>query len=259
MGKFQLFPEQASTLAPEVDHLLYFLLAVTVFFTLLIFGAIFYFADPLPAPFGARTAARPAHRLHAGDSVERDSLRPHHGDVHLGRQHLLQRPAGRRTTPSRSTWSASSGCGSWSTWKASARSTNCTSRWARPVKLTMTSEDVIHSFFVPAFRTKQDVVPGRYSTTWFTAHQAGQVSPVLRRVLRHQPFRHDRLGLRDGAAGLSELAERRRRRRLAGGERQEAVRAAGLHQLSQGRQLRPRPQPGRRVRQARCNWPAAAP
>ena len=38
----------------------------------------------------------------------------------------------------------------------------------RPIKLTMTSEDVIHSFFVPAFRTKQDVVPGRYSTTWFT-------------------------------------------------------------------------------------------
>ena len=44
MGKFQLFPVQASTLAPEVDHLLYFLLAITVFFTLLIFGAIFYFA-----------------------------------------------------------------------------------------------------------------------------------------------------------------------------------------------------------------------
>ena len=43
MGKFQLFPVQASTLAPEVDHLLYFLLAVTVFFTLLIFGAIFLF------------------------------------------------------------------------------------------------------------------------------------------------------------------------------------------------------------------------
>ena len=44
MGEFRLFPEQASTLAPQVDHLLYFLLAVTVFFTLLIFGAIFYFA-----------------------------------------------------------------------------------------------------------------------------------------------------------------------------------------------------------------------
>jgi cytochrome c oxidase subunit 2 len=44
----------------------------------------------------------------------------------------------------------------------------------RSVKLTMTSEDVIHSFFVPAFRTKEDVVPGRYSTTWFTPTKPGK-------------------------------------------------------------------------------------
>ena len=43
-----------------------------------------------------------------------------------------------------------------------------------PVRLTMTSEDVIHSFFVPAFRTKQDVVPGRYTTTWFTPTKPGK-------------------------------------------------------------------------------------
>jgi cytochrome c oxidase subunit 2 len=35
------------------------------------------------------------------------------------------------------------------------------------IKLTMTSQDVIHSFFVPAFRIKQDVLPGRYTTLWF--------------------------------------------------------------------------------------------
>ena len=44
----------------------------------------------------------------------------------------------------------------------------------RAVRLTMTSEDVIHSFFVPAFRTKQDAVPGRYTTTWFTPTKAGK-------------------------------------------------------------------------------------
>jgi len=44
----------------------------------------------------------------------------------------------------------------------------------RPVRLTMISEDVIHSFFVPAFRTKQDVLPGRYMTIWFTATKAGK-------------------------------------------------------------------------------------
>jgi cytochrome c oxidase subunit II len=42
-----------------------------------------------------------------------------------------------------------------------------------PVKLTLTSEDVIHSFFVPAFRMKKDVVPGRYVTTWFQATRTG--------------------------------------------------------------------------------------
>jgi cytochrome c oxidase subunit 2 len=43
----------------------------------------------------------------------------------------------------------------------------------RPVKLVMTSEDVIHSFFVPAFRIKQDTVPGRYTTAWFEATTPG--------------------------------------------------------------------------------------
>jgi cytochrome c oxidase subunit 2 len=42
-----------------------------------------------------------------------------------------------------------------------------------PVKLVMTSQDVIHSFFVPAFRMKQDVLPGRYTETWFQATKTG--------------------------------------------------------------------------------------
>jgi len=44
----------------------------------------------------------------------------------------------------------------------------------QPVKLIMTSQDVIHDFFVPGFRTKQDVVPGRYTTEWFTPTQPGR-------------------------------------------------------------------------------------
>lgn len=44
----------------------------------------------------------------------------------------------------------------------------------RPVRLTMISEDVIHDFFVPAFRTKQDVLPNRYMTIWFQATKAGK-------------------------------------------------------------------------------------
>jgi len=43
----------------------------------------------------------------------------------------------------------------------------------RDVKLILTSQDVIHSFFVPEFRIKQDVVPGRYTVAWFRATKPG--------------------------------------------------------------------------------------
>jgi cytochrome c oxidase subunit 2 len=52
------------------------------------------------------------------------------------------------------------------------------------VKLTLTSEDVIHSFYVPAFRIKMDAVPGRYTHTWFEATKRN-VSSLLCRVMRH--------------------------------------------------------------------------
>lgn len=44
----------------------------------------------------------------------------------------------------------------------------------RPVRLLMTSRDVIHSFFVPSFRIKMDVLPGRYTETWFEATKTGR-------------------------------------------------------------------------------------
>jgi cytochrome c oxidase subunit 2 len=43
----------------------------------------------------------------------------------------------------------------------------------KPVKLTLASQDVIHSFFIPAFRIKQDVVPGRYTSEWFQPTKPG--------------------------------------------------------------------------------------
>ena len=44
----------------------------------------------------------------------------------------------------------------------------------QPILLKMTSEDVIHSFFVPEFRVKQDVLPKRYTTVWFQAEKPGR-------------------------------------------------------------------------------------
>lgn len=44
----------------------------------------------------------------------------------------------------------------------------------QPVRLIMTSQDVIHSFYIPAFRIKQDVLPGRYTSIWFEPSQTGR-------------------------------------------------------------------------------------
>jgi cytochrome c oxidase subunit 2 len=44
----------------------------------------------------------------------------------------------------------------------------------RPVKLIMGSEDVLHSYFIPAFRVKADVIPGRYNMLWFNASKPGR-------------------------------------------------------------------------------------
>ena len=59
----------------------------------------------------------------------------------------------------------------------------------RPVKLIMGSEDVIHSFYIPAFRVKADVIPGPLQHAVVHGDQAGHVSPVLRGVLRHEALR----------------------------------------------------------------------
>jgi len=67
------------------------------------------------------------------------------------------------------------------------------------VALVMTSEDVIHSFYVPSFRVKKDVVPGRYSRLWFNAREPGEYqafcteycgtdhSAMLAKVVVHEP------------------------------------------------------------------------
>lgn len=44
----------------------------------------------------------------------------------------------------------------------------------QPIRLTITSEDVLHSFYIPAFRAKMDAVPGRYTTSWFEPSKAGE-------------------------------------------------------------------------------------
>ena len=173
MGKLPLFPEQASTFAPEVDHLLLYLLVVAAFFTILIFGAIFYFA----IRYRRRSEQELPHATHAGYTLE-----------------ILWSVIPFGLTMVMFTWGASiymkesrppsnalqiNVVGKQWMWKLQhmegQREINeLHVPLGRPVRLTMTSEDVIHSFFVPNFRVKQDVVPGRYSTLWFMPTKTGK-------------------------------------------------------------------------------------
>jgi cytochrome c oxidase subunit 2 len=170
---FRLFPPEASTTAYQVDHLLFFLLGVSAFFTVLIFVLIVYFAlryrRRQPNEFGAHLP--PHYGLEIVWTViplllvmvmfgwsatlfvrmskpPRDAL-----EIHvIGKQWMwkIQHPTGAREIDELHV------------------------PLGRPVKLVMTSQDVIHSFFIPAFRTKQDVVPGRYTEQWFTPTQLGE-------------------------------------------------------------------------------------
>jgi cytochrome c oxidase subunit 2 len=173
MGSLRLFPVQASTFAPDVDHLLYFLLAVAVFFSLAIFSAIFYFA----IRYRRRSENELPRAVHGGMALE-----------------ILWSVIPFGLTMVMFTWGASIYfnesrppdnaldiyvVGKQWMWKLEhlegQREINeLHIPVGRAVRLTMTSEDVIHSFFVPAFRTKQDAVPGRYTTTWFKPTKAGK-------------------------------------------------------------------------------------
>ena len=173
MGLPRLFPVQASTFAPDVDHLLYFLLAVAVFFSLAIFCSIFYFA----IRYRRRSENELPRAIHGGMALE-----------------ILWSVIPLGLTMVMFTWGASIYfnesrppdnaldiyvVGKQWMWKlehlGGQREINeLHIPVGRAVRLTMTSEDVIHSFFVPAFRTKQDAVPGRYTTTWFKPTKAGK-------------------------------------------------------------------------------------
>ncbi len=170
---FRLFPEQASTLSQSVDHLYFFLLAVAAFFSLLIFALIFFFA----VRHRRRVAGERGQEAQGGLALEVVWT-----VIPLGLVMVMF------------AWGASvylEGA------KPPADATQIyvvAKQWmwrmqhldgqremnelhvpvGRAVRLTMTSEDVIHSFYVPAFRMKYDVLPGRYTTFWFEPTKPGK-------------------------------------------------------------------------------------
>jgi cytochrome c oxidase subunit 2 len=168
-----LFPEQASTVAGRVDALFIFLIALTVFFTTLIFGAVVVLAiryrrraaDEIPAPLHPPLLVEITWTIVPffivmfifawGASVYITIVRPP-ADA------LQVYAIGKRWM-----WKFQHGAGQ--------REINeLHVPLGAPVKITVASEDVIHSLYVPAFRVKVDAVPGRYSTMWFEATKEGR-------------------------------------------------------------------------------------
>jgi cytochrome c oxidase subunit 2 len=173
MNKFPFFPEQAGSLAADVDSLYFFIVAVSAFFAVLISIAVAVFA----IRYRRRRASEVGAAIHGSTALEvlwsvvplvivmvifawsavvylAISRPPRNAmDVYVvGKQWMwkIQHPEGRREI------------------------NELHVPVGRPVRLTMGSEDVIHSFYIPAFRVKADVVPGRLTTMWFEATKPGR-------------------------------------------------------------------------------------
>jgi cytochrome c oxidase subunit 2 len=169
---FSFQPPEASSIAPAVDHLYWFLATILVIFTALIFLLIFYFmikyrrrspderpkaihgSVPLEILWTAIPTVIVAIVFVWSSSLYFRSSEPPPGSMEIfvtGKQWMwkMEHPGGQREIDELHV------------------------PVGRPVKLTMTSEDVIHDFYVPAFRLKKDVLPGRYTSLWFTPTQTG--------------------------------------------------------------------------------------
>jgi len=170
---FPIHPERGSTIAEGVDHLHYFLTAITLIFTAIIFATIFYFAvkyrrqsenDKPPHIAGSLTleilwTLIPTLLAFVtfvwSASLYFRNSRPPEAALEIfviGKQWMwqLQHPEGPREI------------------------NELHVPVGQPIKLTMISQDVIHDFYVPAFRVKKDVLPGRYSSIWFQATKTGK-------------------------------------------------------------------------------------
>jgi cytochrome c oxidase subunit 2 len=167
-----LFPEQASTMAGRVDALYLFLIAISLFFGTLIATLVVTFA----IKFRRRSRDERPQAIHGSTALELAwSLIPL-GIVMViflwGAEVFF---AMARVPPGTMNVYVVGKRWMWKTQHMTGQReiNELHVPVGIPVKLTLTSEDVIHSFFVPAFRIKKDVVPGRYVTTWFQATRAG--------------------------------------------------------------------------------------
>lgn len=170
---FPLFPDAASSVAREVDTLFFGWVAISLFFSVLIAALIvIFFMKYRRRPWRRMGRATEVKTLPVeiawsvipliivlamfvwGAKVFFDQSRPPEDAVAyygVGKQWMwkFQHPEGAREI------------------------NDLHVPVGQPIRITLTSEDVIHSLFIPAFRVKTDVLPGRYTTLWFTATKPG--------------------------------------------------------------------------------------
>jgi len=172
-GGLPLFPERASTMAYRVDELFFFLLGVSLLISLLVFVLIVAFSvkyrrrapNEIGAPIEGSIKLETFWIVvpliltmvmfgwSASLYMSMQNPPPQAMEIFVvGKQWMwkLQHPEGQMEI------------------------NELHVPLERDIKLTMTSEDVIHDFFVPAFRVKTDVLPGRYTTLWFHPTKTGR-------------------------------------------------------------------------------------
>src|SRR4051812_45179108 len=170
---FQLFPTQASTLAPEVDNLYLGVLAITAFFAIVTVIFVVYFSIKYRDDTGEKVGApiTGSMPLELGWSIIpifiAIGIFVWASIVYF---HIVRAPDQTMeiySTGKRWMWRFQHVDGQ--------REINeLHVPVGRNVKVIFTSEDVLHDLFIPAFRVKADAVPGRYSAIWFNATKAGE-------------------------------------------------------------------------------------
>ena len=169
-----LWPDQASTFAWQVDLLYIYLILVSVAFTIPIVAALFFFI----IKYREREKYATPDEMHGSIVLETTwSIIPFviSMTIFLGGAYVYYNQYRIPDNPDMEVYVV----GKQWMWKVQhstgQREINeLHVPIGRKVKLTMTTEDVLHDFSIPAFRTKMDVVPGRYTTLWFEATKPGK-------------------------------------------------------------------------------------
>ena len=180
-------PTQSSSVARDIDYLHYTVIGAAFVVALLAFLLDRLPADPLPRTPRTVAATTPVPAL---DRSRARGRHARHVPRVVGRRVLAVSRAPRRSRRTRfaSTSSPSNGCGSSCIPTALPPRTSCAFPSGVRSSSCMTSRDVIHSFYVPAFRLKQDVFPAATRRMWFTAIEPGTYRDPVRRVLRRGPL-----------------------------------------------------------------------